>query len=711
MTRREQLSKKLLELLHFISPIMNKSFLRLFGTLVLLVLLWITAIGVRRAVLHQQTRTLQGKEAPFLMESALQFRMTRMVAETGTLPRIDEKVQVPEGVNMRETYSVGAEWIYVGLVKFLPRDWSLAERVRWISTALFCLAIPFATIWVWRTYQSIFSGLVAGLFLAVSPAFSVRSSGLELSRENLAIPLFTLFLMAEQLCRSSSGRKGKRIWALIGAVSLAFAQCTWDLTQYMTGLWVVWGLYKRVQDRQEPTEERFLLTAVSVTQIIAVWWNPYLRAHASFYSPVMALLLARTLMAWLPGIKHRGLLFLIPVLFWAVWWGLGRFFVENYSHFGELVFAKIRFLNQKPADPALLTYEQRIMWTPALNSSTWLLTKLYFPILLPLFGIAVLLLIRGMKGGRCKFQPEFFYAVFTLVVYVFFFRFHVFLVLFLAACVGSLFASYSTRIGFWSKWAFPSLALLLFIGSEFYFLLFFEPKPARDLPAEQQQIQQLLQAMGRANAAEMPKGNRWGRPGASYGDVESLVKALADLPESGPVLANFGISASILAETELPIVLHPKFETPGIRERVRAFYQHLFLGSEKELRDWAVYYGAIYYVHSNGNFSDLDPTNSPRYMVDALEPPADAAVYVLENNPADAVWFRPVYSNRRYRVYRIVTPEDEEIAETWTRMGIMAFESGDMETARKRAMQALSHHWKYPPAKQLLQRVLSQPQI
>jgi hypothetical protein len=689
---------------------MKNSFLRLFATLGLLFLLWVTAIAVRRAVFHQQTRTLQDTEAPFLMESALQFRMTRMVTETGTLPEIDDKVQVPEGVNMRETYSVGAEWLYSGLAKCLPRDWSLAERVRWVSTVLFSLAIPFATIWVWRTYQSIFSGLVAGLFLAVSPAFSVRSSGLELSRENLAIPLFTLFLMAEQLFRTHPARKVARTWAIIGAISLALAQCTWDLTQYVTGLWVVWGVLGRVMARQEKGDERFLLTAVSLTQILASVLNPYLRVHASFFSPVMALLLARTAMAWFPRLRHRGKLLAFPMFFLALWWVLGHFFVENYSHFGELVFAKIRFLNQKPADPGLLSYAQRIMWTPALNSSTWLLTKLYFPILLPLFGIAVLLLIRGMKRGRCKFQPEFFYAGFTWVVYVFFFRFHVFLVLFLAACVGRLFATCSTRTGFWSKWAFPSLALLLFIGSEFYFLLFFEPKPARNLPAEQQQLQQLLQAMGRANAAEMPKGNRWGRPGAAYGDVESLCKALVALPESGPVLANFGISASILAETELPIILHPKFETPGIRERVREFYQHLFLSSEKELRDWAVYYGAMYYVHSNGNFSDLDPANSPRYMVDALEPPAEAAVYMLENNPADAVWFRPVYSNRRYRIYRIVTPEDEEIAEQWTRMGIMAFESGDIETARKRAMQALSHHWKYPPAKQLLQRALSQPQ-
>lgn len=680
----------------------------MFAVFILLLLVWAAAVAIRRAVFHQQTRTLQGAEAPFLMESALQFRMTRMVAEKGTLPVIDDKVQVPDGVNMRQTYSVGSEWIYAGLAHWLPGEWSLAERVRWVSVMLFCLAVPFATIWVWRSCASVHSGLAAGLFLAVSPAFSVRSSGLELSRENLAIPLFTFFLMAEQLFRSLTSRRKARIWGAAGAVSLALAQCTWDLTQYVTGLWVVWSLIQRILSREEKPGHAYLYLLVTLAQLMAAIINPYLRAHASLFSPVMALLVARSVMAGLPDLKRRDRLCIISMLLLTAWWGMGHFFVENYSHFGELVFAKIRYLNHKPADPSLLTYAQRIMWTPALNSSTWLLTKLYFPIALVLFGIAVGVLIRGRKQGRTKCQPEFFYAGFTLIVYVFFFRFHVFLALFLAACIGTLFAGDVTSEKFWPKWGIPSVGLLLFIGSEIYFLLFFEPKPAGNLTAEQQQIQQLFRAMSAGQDAA-PKGNRWGRPGAAYGDVQSLCEALSKMPEAGPVLANFGISASILAETGLPIVLHPKFETPGIRERVREFYEHLFLKSEKELRDWAVQFGAVYYVHSNGNFSDREAENSPRYMVDALEPPPEAAVYVLENSPLEAVWFRPVYSNRRYQVYRIVTPEDEAVAARWTRIGIMALQSGDVETARRRAIQALSHHWKYPPAKELMQRVLSAP--
>lgn len=687
---------------------MKTSPFNVIGYTLLLIVLWVGAIVVRREVFSQQTRTIQDREAPFLMESALQFRMTQMVQQTGTLPKIDDKVQVPDGVNMRETYSVGAEWIYTALANLLPKEWTFTARVRWVSTALFSLAIPLAALWIGLKYRSGFSGALTGLFLAVSPAFVVRSSGLELSRENLAIPFFTLFFLAEHLARVAPLKRKQWLCACLAAGSLALAQMFWDLTQYITGLWIVWSFVTRLSVGKESPSEKIVLLTVTVSQIFVAVANPYLRSHSFFFSPVMALLVARTLISYIPTLQARWKVMAIPLAFLAFWLVLGHFFVENYSHFGELLYAKIRFLNVKPEDPALLTYAQRIMWTPALNSSTWQLTKAYFPISLYLFGLAVLVLIRGMKHGRYRFQTEFFFAGFTLVVYIFFFRFHVFLILFIAACIGALFASTKTKKGMWRRWFFPLIGILTFIGVESYFLLFFEPKPAGKQLAEQKQLQQLIKAMGGDGA--LPKGNRWGRPGAAYGYLASLSEELLKLPQTGPVLANFGISASILAETEMPIVLHPKFETPGIRERVRQFYEHLFLKSEKELRDWAVSFGAKYYVHSNGNFSNLDIVNSPRYMVDALEPPAEASIYTLENHPEKATWFQPLYSNRRYRIFKIITPEDEDWAKRMTRLARIAYESGDLEGAKKRSLQALSYHWKYAPAQRVYQAALSQPQ-
>ncbi|MEX2605847.1 MAG: hypothetical protein WD708_00740 [Kiritimatiellia bacterium] len=684
---------------------MKSTLFRFCSLMLLSLVLWGGGMWIRRAVLKQQTVTLQGEEAPFLMESALQFRMTRMVHETGTLPEIDDKVQVPDGVNMRETYSVGAEWVYVFLSRALPEDWTLVAKLRWVSTGVFCLSIPFAALWVWVKYGSWLGAAATGGLLAVSPAFSVRSSGLELSRENLAIPFITLFFLAGALAKKAN-RPGSRVaWALLAAFAAGASQCVWDLTQYVIGLWVAWSWICKWREPAEEDGERELLISVTPVLILCSIFNPYLRAHAFFFSPVMAFVVARALsLVPVKMFSSRRILILLPLLCWGLWWGLGHFFVENYSHFGELLWAKLRFLNQKPEDPALLTYAQRIMWTPALNSATWALTKAYLLLSLCVFGIAVLMLIRGLKKGRLHLQSEFMYAGVTLPLYVLFFRFHVFLILFAAVCIGAAFSFRVPRRGFWMRHGLPSLFLILFLWGERYLLLFFEPTSAPSARAEQQQILQMVKALGGdVNAA---RGNRWGRPGAGYGYLDSLADEVRALPDPGPVLANFGISASILAETERAIVLHPKFETPGIRERVRQFYEHLFLKTEKEFRDWAASYGAVYYIHSNGNLSDADIPNSPRYMVDAVEPPPHAPVFVLEQEPQDAVWFRPVYSNPRYRIYRIVLPLDEEWAERMTRLAMMALEAGDLDTARRRSMQALSYHWKFEPAKQVLTEVI-----
>jgi hypothetical protein len=666
---------------------------------------WCAGIAVRRAVLKQQTRTLGGQEAPFTMESALQYRMTRMVRDTGTLPAVDTSVQVPEGVVMRETYTVGAEWIYVFLAERLPEEWTFPSRVRWASTLLFCLAIPFAALWVVQLSGRIWAGWITAGILVASPSFAVRSSGLELSRENLAIPLFTLFLWMDAKARSSEG-KGPWVFAGIGALALAASQCVWDLTQLVTGLWIVACWIRVFRAPSTSAQDRIPVGAVAVALAVASVLNPYLRSKGTLFSPVMAMVLARAIgsLPW-PQFNSRKVQAVLLAVISLGAWGVGQVFSENYTHFGRLLLAKIRFANVKPMDPSELDYLQRIMWTPALNSTTWDLTKAYFLFTLIILVVTTLLLALWKKKGGPGWSALWFYTWFLLPVTILFFRFHVFWLLFAAVSIGAGVAWRWKDCRGRSRWLLPGLSFLFIFGGELYLLLFFEPAKTSEAASRNLEVQQLAKALG-ADVSAL-KGNRWGRPGASYSSVEHLIRQLEGLEEPGPVLANFGISGSILTYADLPIVLHPKFETPGIRERVRQFYEHLFLKTETELRDWAVQFGARYYVHSNGNLSNLDIRNSPRYMVDAVEPPEHAPVYVFEQRPLEAVLFRQIGGNERYRIFRIVLPEDEAFASRMTRLAQQALEAGDFETAERRVRQALTYHWKYEPARELLAFLLA----
>ena len=661
---------------------------------------------MRRAVLAQQTRAVKAEEVPFTMESALQYRMTRMVRDTGTLPDVDASVQVPEGVVMRETYTVGAEWVYVFFANLLPEELSFLSRVRWVSAVLFCLAIPFAALWAVQLSGRLWAGWITSGILIASPSFAVRSSGIELSRENLAVPLFTLFLWMDAKARSAEG-KAQWGFAVTGAVALALSQCVWDLTQLVTGLWIVACWIRVFRDPASSGRDRIPVGVVAVALALAALINPYLRSHGSILSPVMALVFARAIGAVLPQpvFRHRGGQGILVAAISLLSWGAGRLFSENYSHFGSLLWAKIRYLNVKPMDPSRLDYLQSIMWTPALNSTTWDLTKAYFLFTCIVLFVTILLLVMGKHRVGPSWNSIWFYTFFLLPVTILFFRFHIFWVLFAAIVIGAGIAWRFKDAPGLGRSLIPGGFFLMIFGGELYLLLFFEPANNVKIPAQNAEVMQLVKALGGEMTAM--QGNRWGRPGASYEAVEDLVQQLKALPEKGPVLANFGISGSILAETELPIVLHPKFETPGIRERVEHFYEHLFLKTETEMRDWAAEFGAMYYVHSNGNLSDFDIRNSPRYMVDALEPPDHAPVYVFEERPADAVLFRPVGGNQRYRIFRIVLPEDEAFAERMTRLAQQALDAGDIPGATRRARQALSYHWKYEPARELLAFLLA----
>lgn len=676
--------------------------------------LWCGSVAIRRAVFHQQTRTLEGEEAPFILEAALQYRMTRQVYETGRLPEHESKVQYPDGVAPWRTYSIGAEFLYAPLARLMPTSWTLETRVRWASVGLFSLSVPIFALWVGMSFQSAWAGLAAGLLLMTSPAFVVRSSGLGLSRENLAFPFLALFLLATLAAgkAASSSRKRTRAlvaqkwgWVVLAGVAAGLSQVFWDFSQYLITLWVVWSwvvVFRPALGTRQPAS---LMLSVTLGLTLAGLAHPYLRAQGFLFSPGMTLLYARLCLD-VPGVprltfrKRLGL----SLGFAISWVLLGRLFVTHYSHFGELFLAKIIHINRKPMEPGLLSYAQRIMWTPQLNSSDWTLTNAYFPVSLVMLLIAVGILV--WRRQHLPDKPAFYFLLFclgiTLPMYVLFFRLHVFLIVFAAAGIGGMVAGAARLPHRWMSKLLPVILIIFITGTEFHRLLFFEPQD-KNKGSSDREI--LLQLLARDGLITQQLTNRWGHPGQSYSMIQGLTEFLQTLPEPQPVLAGFGLSGNILADADLPILLHPKFETPGIRERVRAFYQHLFLEDERAFRDWAAGLGAGYYVHGRGSLADgPDVRNTPRYMVDALEPPEHAAVHVLEASPHMATWFQPIWSNERYHVYRIISNRDLEISDRLMRLAYMAAEEGDLDEARRYAWQVLSqYHWKHPDARELIE--------
>jgi hypothetical protein len=149
------------------------------------------------------------------------------------------------------------------------------------------------------------------------------------------------------------------------------------------------------------------------------------------------------------------------------------------------------------------------------------------------------------------------------------------------------------------------------------------------------------------------------------------------------------VSAAVVTYGGCPVLLHPKFETPWIRDRVRNYAEALFKGTEAEFRDWAELEGASYYVHSLGEYGNAGLNQQMRYMVDALQPRTDTAAWLFERAPQQLRLFTQVWGNAKYRVFRIHRSDDAQIAADQTESAERALQSGELDRAERLAIQAL----------------------
>ena len=649
--------------------------------IVLLALLVATAAATRRHVLEAQRQLTADGSIPFSLESALAFRRIQMVYRDGALPKVDRGIQYPGGVVSRKTDTLGVEQAYARAAKCWPGTLNLAEKVRGLHLAWFCLAIPALFFWVKWMGGGAVGGFWAAAFYAVAISAVARSTGQELSHENNALPLLIGHLAAAAWARNrAAGFRAKMIAGWIAAALAGLALCAWDMVQFYLMLYMAWGLVEALRGRL--TKEDLWSRAVPTMAVLlaAGLRNPYLFSHGFLLSPTMALgwggLLAGAPLAQRQRLATRIALALVPILLCLA---LSYLYLPSYSHFGSLLWAKLRFLNVRPDDPARLTFEQRILWAPALNSTSWALLWEWFPFLLVLTAIAVWALMRGTVRHRFEFAdfpPLLFYLLASLAAFILFFRFHVWLALFACGMVGLWAGQWKAGDRRWGRGL--TVALLAFGW------LVEASQPWRGPIRWEESV---VETPG---APKWDGPLYWGRPNVYAAETEALMDHLRKYVAPEPVLANFGISASIAAYGGCPVVLHPKFESAEIRRKVREYGEALFKGDEAEFRNWMEAQGATVYVHSMGEFSEIQPGLQMRYMVDALDPATNAAARRFEQRPEELEHFSPQFANRKFRVFRLKrSPVAARLAETLAEQARAALESGALAEAETKAAHAL----------------------
>lgn len=650
-----------------------KPYHRFLVATILLGLVYVTGLGMRRTVLEASYQQ-HARILPFTLESALYFRRIQQVMETGHLPEVDNQLEYPHPVDPRKIYTVGSEYVYAFMSSFFPRSMPLSERIRWLDGGWFCLGLPLMVLWIRWWMGSWSAGLCAGLFYACSISSVMRSTGLELSRENVALPWLLGHLAFSSLAIKQLVRWKCIASASASALCLALSLCSWDLIQYYLYLWGFAGVAWICGGAEGREGRRWCWGLCVSALVLAGLWNPYLRSHGFLFSPLLWMALGVVGAGWLPrrwGWKRIALplvLAMVPFLAWQE-------YSSSYGHFADLLAAKIQFLNHKPADPTLLDFDASMMWVPALHSANLGLTLERFPAILLLSVISALLIVFKSRYRSDPYMLQLLaFTGISFLTFFFFVRFQVYCALFASALMGVALGVALKSRG-WMQW--PLMAGL---------------------------------ALGLAVEAGQVLGSpeRWGRTGVYYAELAELENWMAEHVAPEPVLANFGVSASLLTYAGCPVLLHPKFETEEIRDRFRQFAMLLFTGTEQEFRDWADEQGAGYYVHGMGEFAEAVPAiYQMRYFVDALNPPSSVPAKMFEEDPASLKQFRMVWENRKYRVFKIRTFADEAEASIRGIAASLAFQRGDLEEAERAARESLELLPDNEQALKILNHVLS----
>jgi hypothetical protein len=612
-------------------------------------------------------------EVPFTMESALHYRLVRQIFESGQVPELDRSIQHPEGLRPSEAYSVSDEYLLAAALKLLPEGVSMTAALRFVSAAWFCIGIPLLGLWAAAMSRSRMAGLLAAAFYAFMIASVIRSTGQELSRENFALPLLIGHLLLNTSALQSSSRSRKSAFGLLSGALLGTALVVWDLIQFYIFLFYLYeGLRYLFGRAYRAAGPEFRVAPTIVATIALAMLSPYHRSHGLLFSPLtmlgIGLLLAYAFESRIvsgpmavslsPGWK-RALLLLAMLAPLALALLLAGDYSANYGHFGGLLLAKLRHFNIKPADPAQLGFDARIMWVPALNSANSRIVFSLFPYTLLLTLALYLICLR--TSLKFKLRDESIpYLLLLLTVsfvsFLLFVRFHVFLALFISVFIGYAVANIS-RASFWKACTLWTIAVLVLVGET-------------------------------GHALREPE--RWGRPMVYYQQMAELMDWLEENIPGEPLVANFGISASILAYAGNPIVLHPKFESSQIRELVREYGELMFKADELRLRDWMDARQARYLLYSLGEFSNVKPEWQMRYFVDALEPALEVPARLFEYEPDALKYFKYEWGNTKYRVFRMISVDDEVRARSLLAAARAALENGRVAEANDLASRALA---------------------
>lgn len=532
--------------------------------------------------------------AYFRAESALQYRYARLAASGTAIPELDRDAQYPEGIRTRRELTLAMEratgWTWRALGLFTPlRD------LRWFvlvwAAALASLCVPALYAVGLTLSRSPPLALSAAAVFALSWAGMSNGIG-TYGFESFALPML-LGSLAFLLAALDREAARPRLHAAAAGLLAAAALASWHFAVFHLAavfLALGWAAWRR---RRDAADLRRLAEAAAALGIAA--------------------LAAGLLCAHLRE---------------ALWAPSGA-----YGHVSGLLWEKLRHGLAQPADPGLVSPHARLLWSgPFRSPEPGFVLFAFLPlglIILPRLG--AVLFRRGEQPPEPDGGPMAPVADSLLVLYLLgtalVARLTPVLAFLLCAGACRLPARWLNRV--WLPLIFCAIALLE--GAKSW------------SPASRWNPFLMLSAAWTAPER---------RPAGSFANELALIRWLAKNggPDK-PVLAGYGLSSSLLTYAGVPVLLHPKFEAPGIRAKILEFLRALY-GGEEDFASFCRAHGAALYVHPVDSILDETP-DGPRYASGSLRLRADAAAVLFHFHPEKLKSFSLLYESPDYRVFEV----------------------------------------------------------
>jgi len=621
----------------------------------------IVALIVFASLLKHHHWSVRGQR-PFYSDAAFRYRYALMAADGTPIPDVDYAVQHPEGLNLREKIPLTPEIVIGTTYRILFGDDSRVSFDRFLIVfvcTFSSLSIIAVFLMAYAIWGSRWGAIVAALFYTVAtPAFE-RTVGNYLT-EDFVLPFIflglTAFIWAAVRLRRSRAGWQIPLLAVLAGLALAVALISWNLSQFIVALLILFCVLVTLLRRE--LHDTMIVPNLAIIILIAAVIgiaHPVLRARWFFVSYPMLAAYALIIVSFLDrrfevGRPRRLALFIVAFsALGAIALLLPRQAAE-FSRVASFLFTKLRFLGQKPADPGLITFDDRAFWLGPWRGPALISILFSYVALLPL--AVVPLWMRGYelrRGARSSAHARtaahqermgyFFLLYWTAVslgLYLFTHRLTVLLVFFAAVAIGG-WLSVFTRPNL--RWV-PLLLipLLLFEGHKAFTYMSRRP---------------LYVALSRIIRPEPPNPYAW------YGEnvVPVFTWIVMNTEEDDVFLTLFPTGPTLLAYTGRAIVLNPMFGSEQMRRKGEECTRAYF-GLESDLLDICRKYEVDYLLYDARVLLGHD-TNSVRYLAGERTVTTSMATYRLHFAPDLLHDFIPLYQNNYFRVLEVRGPEEE----------------------------------------------------